>query len=386
VFQQHQQHLEWLRMQLDTRTLSAKLSVGGIRFKDSEAIAPAWLRVRHIVPHSILPRARSKPVRLCTNHGKRLILNILARRETFIHICDFMHCVRMPPGRMVLFMTHRPNPNSHFASVLCGCLTLLSGSAVPLRAGSEPAPAAVAAYHSYCETVESRLALQHRTQNGFLAPSPSDPQTELRLRRGEFVVEKLTPVGGAAFPGAMLHHWRGTAFAPGANAADFERLMRNFSAYPQLYAPQVLQAKVLTQQGDRLQVRMRVRQRHILTVVMDTTYEITFARLDSHRGYSISRSTLISEIDAPGSNRERALSASEEHGFLWRMNTYWSYEERDSGLYMQIESVSLTRSIPTGLGWAIGPFVESVPRESLEFTLRTTCDALRKSLGDGSHN
>jgi len=72
------------------------------------------------------------------------------------------------------------------------------------------------------------------------------------------------------------------------------------------------------------------------------------------------------------------LSAAEEHGFLWRLNTYWSYEERDGGLYMQIESVSLTRSIPTGLGWAVGPFVESVPRDSLEFTLRAVCDALKK--------
>jgi hypothetical protein len=60
------------------------------------------------------------------------------------------------------------------------------------------------------------------------------------------------------------------------------------------------------------------------------------------------------------------------------MNTYWSYEERDGGLYLQIESVSLTRSIPTGLGWLIGPFVESVPRESLEFTLQATRDALKK--------
>jgi len=45
---------------------------------------------------------------------------------------------------------------------------------------------------------------------------------------------------------------------------------------------------------------------------------------------------------------------------------------------MQIETVSLTRSIPAGLGWAIGPFVESVPRESLEFTLRSACNALRR--------
>jgi hypothetical protein len=60
------------------------------------------------------------------------------------------------------------------------------------------------------------------------------------------------------------------------------------------------------------------------------------------------------------------------------MNTYWSYEERDGGLYIEIESVSLSRSIPTGLGWAVGPFIQSVPREALEFTLEATRDALLK--------
>jgi hypothetical protein len=135
---------------------------------------------------------------------------------------------------------------------------------------------------------------------------------------------------------------------------------------------------VLTQQDDRLQAWMRVRQHHVLTVVMDTTYDIAFGRLDPQHGYSISRSTRISEIDSPGTSKERALGAAQEHGFLWRLNTYWSYVERDGGLYMQIESVSLTRSIPPGLGWALRPFVESVPRESLEFTLRSTCNALRK--------
>ena len=110
---------------------------------------------------------------------------------------------------------------------------------------------------------------------------------------------------------------------------------------------------------------------------MDTAYDVTFGRLDERHGYSISRSTRISEIDAAGTGAERELSASESHGFLWRLNTYWSYEERDGGLYMQIETVSLTRSIPRGLGWVVQPFVESVPRESLEFTLRSTCNGLR---------
>jgi hypothetical protein len=246
----------------------------------------------------------------------------------------------------------------------------------PLAA--EPSPAAVSAFNAYAGRVEARLAQQHQSPQSFLAPLNSIEQNGQRLRGGEQIVEQLTPAQGSDFPGAMLHHWRGTAFAPGAKAADFERLMKDFNAYPQHFSPQVVQAKVLAQQGDHLQATMRVRQRHVITVVMDTAYEITFARFDARHGYSLSRSTRIAEIDAPGTASERALKPGEEHGFLWRLNTYWSYEERDGGLYMQIESVSLTRSIPMGLAWAIRPFVESVPRESLEFTLRSTCNALRR--------
>ena len=190
-------------------------------------------------------------------------------------------------------------------------------------------------------------------------------------------MEEVTPSGGAALPGALLHHWRGTAFAPGATAADFERLMKDFDDYPRNFSPQVVRARVLTQTGDNLQMMMRVRQKHVITVVMDTAYDVRFGRLDERHGYSISRSTQISEVSSPGTGAERELSADEGHGFLWRLNSYWSYEERDGGLYMQIETVSLTRSIPRGLGWAVQPFVESVPRESLEFTLRSTCKGLR---------
>jgi hypothetical protein len=285
-----------------------------------------------------------------------------------------MHCLAGQFQDKVLFMTHHPSNSLKF-SVLCGFLLL---AATPTCLIAEPTPAALAAFNSYISTVESRLAQQHGSQNGFLASLTPAAQSEMRLRQGELIIEQITPSTPADLPGAMLHHWRGTAFAPGATVADFERLMKDYNAYPQYYSPQVLQSKILFQHGDRFQVLMRVRQRHIITVVMDTTYVVTFGRHDALHGYSSSRSTQISEIDSPGTRLERALSSSEEHGFLWRLYTYWSYEERDGGLYMQIESVSLTRSIPTGLGWAIGPFVSSVPRESLEFTLRSTCNALRK--------
>lgn len=232
-------------------------------------------------------------------------------------------------------------------------------------------------FAAYTAKVETRLAEQHKSATSLLALGDKDE----RLRRGEVVIEKLTPDKGEV-PGGMLHDWRGTAFVKGATAADFERLMKNFSGYSRMYSPQVVRARIVSPQTrpvpDHFIAEMRVKQKHVITVVMDTTYDLTYGRLDPTHGFSTSRSSKISEIENAGTDKERALPPEKEHGFLWRLNTYWSYEERDGGLYMQIESVSLTRGIPTGLGWAIGPFVESVPRESLEFTLRNTFNGLAR--------
>ncbi|WP_263364921.1 SRPBCC family protein [Edaphobacter acidisoli] len=238
-----------------------------------------------------------------------------------------------------------------------------------------PTPGAIVAYNAYCAKVEARLAHQHQSAEGFLATSSSPEDANARLRRGELIIEQLSPAD-AERSGALLHHWRATAFAPGAKASDFVRLMQDLDSYPRYFSPQVVEAKVLSRNGDHMQVWMRVRQKHVITVVMDSSYEVSFGRLDAQHGYSNSRSMQISEIESPGTSSERSLGPGESHGFLWRQNTYWSYEERDGGLYLQVESVSLTRSIPLGLDWVIGPYVKSVPRESLEFTLRSVCSAI----------
>ena len=74
----------------------------------------------------------------------------------------------------------------------------------------------------------------------------------------------------------------------------------------------------------------------------------------------------------PDEAAERALPPGDDHGFLWRLNSYWRFAETREGVYVQCEAVSLTRDIPTGLGWLVGPFVESIPKESLSFTLQST--------------
>lgn len=67
-------------------------------------------------------------------------------------------------------------------------------------------PAALSGFNSYIRQVEARLDQQHGGPEGFLAREDST-----YLRKGELIIERVTSSSGADLPGALLHHWRGTA-------------------------------------------------------------------------------------------------------------------------------------------------------------------------------
>ena len=223
-----------------------------------------------------------------------------------------------------------------------------------------------------------------RRMLSLLFPLHDPEDAERRLRQGELIIERLTP-SGAGLSGGLLHHWRGTAFVPGAQAADFERLMRNFDSWPQHFSPQVVQAKVVkagvvqgtpTERRDRMQVIIRVRQRHVITVVLDTTYDVTFGRLDARHGYSVSQSTRIAEVDSPGTVAERTLEPrrrawlplAAEH-LLELRGAGWRPLSADRG--------SLAHALcPTRFRMGHRSLRGEIPRESLEFTLRSARNAL----------
>jgi hypothetical protein len=253
-----------------------------------------------------------------------------------------------------------------FVPVLLALLLVLAAHA----AMAAPPAAAIAAFDDYVRLLEARMAAQHSSTRNFLAPATPGRTPQ---QQASPCIERIAITN---LPGALLHHWRATQFVPSARAADLDRLLRNFNAYPTLFAPQVERANETPSSPGHVRLDMRMRQRHVLTVVLDAAYDVSFASLDSQHRYSISRSAYIHEIDSPGTPAEHSMPPNREHGFLWRQNTYWSYEEIDGGLLIQVESLSLTRSIPVGIGWAVGPYVESIPRDSLEFTLHCISVAL----------
>ncbi|MGA2688215.1 MAG: hypothetical protein ABSE85_09115, partial [Candidatus Korobacteraceae bacterium] len=96
-------------------------------------------------------------------------------------------------------------------------------------------------------------------------------------------------------------------------------------------------------------------------------------------GYSLSRSTHVWEVEEAGTLHEHRLVEGNDDGFLWRLNSYWSFLELSNGLLIECEAVSLTRDIPIGLAWLIMPIIQQMPQESLRFTLTATRKTLQSN-------
>jgi hypothetical protein len=153
-------------------------------------------------------------------------------------------------------------------------------------------------------------------------------------------------------------------------------VLRDFSHFPRHYAPQVVSARVLADDGQTATLAVRFKEQRVLTVVLDGEYKVESKLSGNDRGYSVSRSLHFWQVDSPGTEQEHRRTEGQDDGFLWRLNSYWSFTRVHGGLQMECEVVSLTRDIPVGLGWMVIPVIAELPREALGFTLRATRNAL----------
>jgi hypothetical protein len=122
-------------------------------------------------------------------------------------------------------------------------------------------------------------------------------------------------------------------------------------------------------------VYLRLKRTRIVTVVYDTEHDVTFRRLGPARATSVSIATRIAEVEDPGTPGEQTRTPGDDHGFLWRLNAYWRYEQVQDGVIAECESISLSRSVPFVLRAIAGPLIEGTARESLEQTLTALREA-----------
>ena len=114
----------------------------------------------------------------------------------------------------------------------------------------------------------------------------------------------------------------------------------------------------------------------MITVVLNTEHVVDYFHDATGKAHSRSSAVRIAEVGNAGKSDEREKTPGADGGYLWRMETWWRMQEGDGGVYVQSEVASLTRDLPTGLGWMIKPFITSIPRETLKFTLESTRKAV----------
>jgi hypothetical protein len=247
---------------------------------------------------------------------------------------------------------------------------------VPARAdAAELKPETRAAFERYVRVTEARMdgSAPFLWVDGL--PEPMRRTVLDGLRKGALHIEAVSTRDRGReidIPDGLVHHWIGVGFIEGATVDQALALLQDYDRHAQIYTPNVARSRLVSRDGDDFRVFLRFFMRRVITVVVDSDHQARFRRHGPDRASSRIYSTRIAEIENPDTPEERELPVGNDGGYLWRLNTYWRLLQRDGGVFVQCESITLTRGIPAGFGWLIRPFVTGIPRDTLTFTLETT--------------
>jgi hypothetical protein len=220
--------------------------------------------------------------------------------------------------------------------------------------------AAAKAYGSYVD--RARLSFLERVNQ----PIGTGDAERAALQRDEVTVQPGGGDGIQTIPQSLIHHWRGRIFIPHTTLTQSLSVSRAYRDYPTIFKP-VVAAKVLSEEGDGLRVQFRMKQSAGgISSTMDMWSNIRYARVDATHAYVLSTADTIREVKDAGRPTERYVAPGRESGYLWRGATFTRFVEADAGVYMEMETIGLSRAFPPLLGWMIEPIARRVGRGSVE--------------------
>ena len=259
--------------------------------------------------------------------------------------------------------------------VLCGLLVCLVAQTIE---AAELKKQTAAAFDRYIAASEKRM--QAELKNGpFLSmdalPEEQRGESYAQLQEGLILVNPVNAKAGGSpmkVPGGLIHDWVGVVFIPNASLAQTLAVAQNYDDYQNIYRPEVRRSKLLQRSGDNFKVFLQFYKKSLITVVIDADFDIDYKRLGADRVVSDSYSTRIAEVENAGQADERELPVDGGHGYLWRLDSYWRLEEKDGGVYVQLESIGLSRGVPTVFAWLVNPLLRSIPHGAITDMLGAT--------------
>ncbi len=253
------------------------------------------------------------------------------------------------------------------------------GVALSVAQAASLKPEAAKAWEDYVESANGGVQDRVNAPARFLQIDATPAMAE-KVRRGQIVVSPAAARIPKKVPSGLIHDWIGTAFLANTTIKDVMGIVRDYPKYTEVYAPHVLESRVLSagETVDLFSVVL-INKSVLSKTALDCDYETTFVRVDERRMYSITRAKRIQEIADYGTPKQRTLPEGEGTGLIWRLYSVSRFEEGEDGLYIETEAMALSRDIPSALRLLVEPIVRRVSREALETALRQTANAARSS-------
>jgi hypothetical protein len=236
-------------------------------------------------------------------------------------------------------------------------------------------PRTVESFDAYIHLAENEMERSLHANAPFLW-SELSPERTRQVNRGQVVAQFWSGRGPVKVPNGLIHDWIGAAFISDSTIKKVLAVIQDYDNHKNIYQPDVIDSRLVRRDGNDFQIYLRLLKKKIITVVLETDHEVHYSPVNRRRWVCRSYTTRIAEVENAGSRDERVLPPDTGYGFLWRLYSYWRFEERDAGVIVECRAISLTRDVPFGLGWAIEPIIQKLPKESLINTLEATRQAL----------
>jgi hypothetical protein len=256
------------------------------------------------------------------------------------------------------------------AAVLAVLFLLLFGK---LLEASELKPEALRAWDEYIRTVNLRVAKSAAGDSRFIWVDESQDMAR-RARQNEVLVTVRDPQD---VPQGMIHDLVGVVFVPNANLDQALNVIESYDRYREFFKPLMSKCAVVARDGNQVRVNVVATQK-IFSVVaaVETDQQIQVVRLDPRRAYITSSALRIQEIADYGRPTEHPFPENRRPGFVWREVAIERLEERDGGVYIELETVVLSRGIPVEVRWLIKPIVDELSRRLMTEGLNDTRKAV----------
>jgi hypothetical protein len=236
----------------------------------------------------------------------------------------------------------------------------------------------VQAWDTYVRAANTRVEERASGRSPFLWVD-ENPERVQRVRAGEILVAPVMSDNPRKVPHGLIHDWIGAMFLPNAKLDDVMGVLHDYDHYKDFYKPLVVKSKLLERTQDHEKVTLLMMQKAFsVTAAVETENEVLIVRPDANRAYSLSNSVRVQEIANCGQPGEHALPEGQGPGYVWREFSVSRLEQRDGGVYVEIETIAMSRGIPVMLRWMIKPLVENLPRKIMLATLTDTRDAVNQ--------